>query len=88
MRQQYFINKHGMLIKRSNNKNELTQLKTTFIILLLTPMNIINGNADFEKLFKSTVQKLGFSNEIHEYVIATAHYFKMRKNLSFFGSRF
>jgi len=73
-----------MLIKRSNNKNKLIQLDTTFIILLFTPINIINENVDLEKLFESTVQKLESSNEIHEYLIITAHHPEIRKNLGFF----
>lgn len=85
MRQQYSINEHGMLVGRSNDRDELAQLGTTFIVPSLTPMNTINGNADLEKLFESTVQELGSSNEIHEYLIATAHHPEVRRNLGLPG---
>ena len=85
LRQEFTIDEHGMLAGRSHNRDELAQLGTKFIVPSLAPMDTVNRHMDLEKLFESTLQELGSGDEVHEYLIATAHHPEVRRNLGLSG---
>ena len=85
LQQKYSVGVHRMFVGKSNKRKELAELDAEFTVPLFAPIDSYYERKDLEQLFESTLEELGSSQEIHEYLMATILLPEVRRNFTRFS---